>query len=192
MGSITPNLIIRNISSHNADPFHSTKQSAEGSEEHDKGLPMPLNQSPAQQSAKASDEGLPLAFNQSSEAMRTMGQIGTYVTIQMDLQYRTHTFFVLIIGEYARLMCWDRSGILFTDPTYYNKHSELVELFERYDTALPEVRGSDKFVEPALPEEISAALVMRPDTMTPLLAVSILGTPIATSLGPRWLDLLSP
>ena len=82
-----------------------------------------------------------------------MGQIGTYIAIQMDLQYRTHTFFMLIIGEYARLMHWDCSGILFTDPIYYNKHSELVELFKRYNTALPEVQGSDKFVEPALPSE---------------------------------------
>jgi len=160
--------------SRNADPFHSTKQSAKGSEECDKGPPMPLNQSPAQQSAEASDAGQRKAFNQSSEANKTMAQIGTYIAIQTDSQYRTHTFFVLIIGEYARLMRWDRSGIIFTDPIYYNQHSELVEFFERYDTALPEVRGSDKFVGQASPEEISAALAMPEfDAVTPLLAVSI-------------------
>ena len=35
-----------------------------------------------------------------------MVQIGTYVVVQMDSQYRTHTLLVLIVGNYARLMRW--------------------------------------------------------------------------------------
>ncbi|KAI0286472.1 hypothetical protein BC826DRAFT_890189, partial [Russula brevipes] len=61
-----------------------------------------------------------------------IGQIGTYVAIQMDMQYRTHAFFMLVVGEYARLMRWDRSGAIFTRPIFYNKDPELLEFFEAY------------------------------------------------------------
>ena len=61
----------------------------------------------------------------------------------MGTQYRTHTFLVLIIGEYARLIRWDRSGAVVTDRIEYNKTSELFDFFMRYNLADSEVRGHD-------------------------------------------------
>lgn len=120
-----------------------------------------------------------MPLNKSSSAHNTLGQIGTYIAVQMDSQYRTHAFFVLIVGDYARLMRWDRGGVIFTDPINYNKQSELVEFFERYDTAPPEVRGSDESVGQPYSKERDAALRLglgtsdgRRGVPRPLLAVS--------------------
>jgi len=99
-----------------------------------------------------------------------MGQIGTYVTTQVDSQYRIHTFLVLIVGDYARLMRWDHSGVIFTSPIYYNNHPELVEFFEHYDTTPPEVWGSDTSMQPFngdIPATVKGHLNL------PLLEVSI-------------------
>jgi hypothetical protein len=118
------------------------------------------------------DNRLPIPLNRSFSAYKTVGQIGTYIALQMDSQYRTHTFFVLIVGDYARLMRWDRSGAIFTEPINYNKESELVEFFKCYNAAPPEVQGSDKFVGQPLTEEISAA-EKHFKFHKPLLAVSL-------------------
>jgi Fungal protein kinase len=131
----------------------------------------------ARQSARppeaSSDEVLTMPLNKSSSAYSTLGQIGTYIALQMDSQYRTHAFFVLIVGDYARLMRWDRGGVIFTDRINYNKQSELVEFFERYNAAPPEVRGSDGSVEQPSPEEREGALHHGLGTSDgPLLAVS--------------------
>ncbi|KAI9442083.1 hypothetical protein BJY52DRAFT_1089943, partial [Lactarius psammicola] len=111
----------------------------------------------------------------SRNARRTVGQIATYVSVQMDSQYRTHTFFVLIIKSYARLMRWDRSGAIFSEPIYYNEKSELLEFFEAYDKATPEAWGCDQFVTKPTPGEIDAALGAWDDFdhSTSLLVVSL-------------------
>ena len=146
--------------SRESDPFHFPN------------LPEASEKCGEEQSAEASkkpDERLRMPFNQSSRAFVTMGQIGTYVAVQMDSQYRTHTFLVFIVGDYARLTRWDRSGIIFTSPIYYNSNPELVEFFERYDAAPPAVRGSDTSVQPFcgdIPAAVKDRLVL------PLLEVS--------------------
>jgi hypothetical protein len=111
----------------------------------------------------------------SRSAKETIGQIATYVAMQMDAQYRTHSFFVLIIKDYARLMRWDRSGVVFSEQIYYNTQSELVEFFECYNKAPPEVRGSDSYVGQPTPNEIVAATSTCDSlaTSTHLLVVSL-------------------
>ncbi|KAI0287234.1 hypothetical protein BC826DRAFT_60346 [Russula brevipes] len=109
----------------------------------------------------------------SRAARKLIGQIGTCVAVQMDVQYRTHTFFVLVVGDYARLMRWDRGGAIFTERIYYNKDSELLEFFEAYNEATAEVRGVDQFVTKPTAEEIDAASGACQELRnTPLLVVS--------------------
>jgi hypothetical protein len=137
----------------------------------------PFYLSQAKQSAGPSEKTtknnglLSMPLNQSSPAYHTLGQIGTYVAVQTDSQFRTHIFFVLIVGDYARLMRWDRSGVIFTDPIDYNHQSELVEFFQRYDAAAPKVRGNDERVGQPRSDERDAAL--EAGLREPLLAVSI-------------------
>jgi hypothetical protein len=92
----------------------------------------------------------------SSSAGSSLGQIATYVAIQMDSQYRTHTFVVFIIKDYARLMRWDRSAAIFSERIYYNTQRELLQFFDCYSRASPEVRGSDKYVSSPTSDEIAA------------------------------------
>jgi hypothetical protein len=61
--------------------------------------------------------------------------------MQMGLQYRTHCFLVLVIQHYACLMRWDRSGVVFSEPIYYNDCPEFLEFFEAYNEATPEARA---------------------------------------------------
>ena len=68
-------------------------------------------------------------------------------------------------------MHWDRGVIVFTDRIIYNLEPYLIEFFERYDTASPGVRGSDKYVGQPLPDEVSA-VKKHPAFQKPLLAVS--------------------
>jgi hypothetical protein len=98
----------------------------------------------------------PSFIKDSSSARGLIGQIGTYIAVQMDMQYRTHAFFVLIISDFARLMRWDRSGAIFTKPIFYNKDPELLEFFEAYNVATCEERGFDKYVVKPEQEVIDA------------------------------------
>ena len=89
-------------------------------------------------------------------------QLATYVAIHIDSQYRTHSFLVLIINEYARLMRWDRSGVIFTEPIYYDTQPEFMKFFEYYNLASPEVRGSDSIVKKLVHDALHAILQTRP------------------------------
>jgi Fungal protein kinase len=113
------------------------------------------------------------SITKSSEGRKTLGQIATYIAAQMDLQYRTHTFFVLVMKKYARLMRWDRSGAIFTKPINYNSQPELFEFFQAYNEATPEARGIDEFVTEPTPVEIADARQTCPDLGESLLVVSI-------------------
>ncbi|KAF8498954.1 hypothetical protein F5888DRAFT_1633507 [Russula emetica] len=79
----------------------------------------------------------------------TCGQITAYATLHMSVQYQTHVFFVLICGYYARLIRWDHSGAIITEPIIYNDSSSLFDFFICFDHALPRV---------AKPEEIRDAV----------------------------------
>ncbi len=95
----------------------------------------------------------------SPSVRRTLGQITKCIAAQMGSQYQTHSFSVVIVKDYARLMRWDRSGVIATgEHIYYNKEPELLEFFKLPDEAAPELRGSDQFVTAPSPVEIEAAL----------------------------------
>jgi Fungal protein kinase len=94
---------------------------------------------------------------------KTLGQLTAYATSIMSGQYRTHTFMVFIVKDYARLIRWDRSGALFTKPIYYNKESHLFDFFIRYDTADREARGHDITVSPASSQDVALAQANVPE-----------------------------
>ncbi|KAH8983236.1 hypothetical protein EDB92DRAFT_1803960, partial [Lactarius akahatsu] len=53
------------------------------------------------------------------KGITTAGQITTYAALQLDCQYCTHIFSILIIRDYAQLIQWDLSGAIVTAPIYY-------------------------------------------------------------------------
>ena len=96
-------------------------------------------------------------MNQTTRGVSTAGQITTYAALQLESQYRTHVFSVLILGDYARLIRWDRSGAIVTAPIRYRHDPELMDFFTRYDQAERPVRGHDSTVRVATPAEAQKA-----------------------------------
>ncbi|KAF9262606.1 hypothetical protein L218DRAFT_903553, partial [Marasmius fiardii PR-910] len=76
----------------------------------------------------------------------TRGQITMYATPQLAEQHRTHCFSVVIIGTYARIIRWDRAGVVVTSKFNYVKARWLAMFFHMYGSAKPEVRGVDTSV----------------------------------------------
>ncbi|KAF8494313.1 kinase-like domain-containing protein [Russula emetica] len=99
-----------------------------------------------------------------SEADPFVLKITAYATAIMSAQYRTHTFSVLIMKDYARLIRWDHSGAVVTEPIYYNSQPHLFDFLVRYGIADSEVRGHDSTVHSSsTPEEIALARAIVPE-----------------------------
>ncbi|KAI0281640.1 hypothetical protein BGY98DRAFT_907096, partial [Russula aff. rugulosa BPL654] len=75
-----------------------------------------------------------------------LGQITAHATSILSAQYRTHTYMVLVVGDHARLIRWDRGGAVVTKKFKWYEEPFLYDFFMRYDTADPETRGRDSTV----------------------------------------------
>ena len=95
-----------------------------------------------------------------------LGLLSAYATAVLSTQYRTHTFMVFIVNNYARLIRWDRSsGALVTERIFStgNEQSFLLDFFIRYDIASPEARGHDCTVGLPTQVEIQNAKAIVPE-----------------------------
>jgi hypothetical protein len=90
-------------------------------------------------------------------ATETTGQITAYATLILGSQYRTHTFLVLIVRDYARLLRWDRGGAVVSAPIKYDEESHLFDFLVRYSRANPAMRGHDITVRYSTAEEEQVA-----------------------------------
>ncbi|KAF8503365.1 hypothetical protein F5888DRAFT_1903888 [Russula emetica] len=86
-----------------------------------------------------------------------LGLLTAYATAILGAQYRTHLFMVLIAGEYARLIRWDRGGAVVTNRIPFNEEYYLFDFLTRYDMASREDRGHDPTVTVPNDDEIKAA-----------------------------------
>ena len=79
-----------------------------------------VNQDPFQrdQDPKVDTKNPLMAHN--SKGSNTAGQVITYTAMLLGTQYWTHAFSILIIKDYARLIYWDCSGAVVTEPIFYN------------------------------------------------------------------------
>ncbi|KAF8634180.1 hypothetical protein AX17_004271 [Amanita inopinata Kibby_2008] len=50
-----------------------------------------------------------------NQARDTLGQMAAYAACHMGIQHRTHVFQILVFRNYARLLRWDRSGVIVTE-----------------------------------------------------------------------------
>jgi hypothetical protein len=94
---------------------------------------------------------------------KNLGQITAYATSILSAQYRTHTFMVLIVEDYARLLRWDRAGTVVTEPIYSNVQPHLFNFLIRYDIADREARGHDSTVKFPHDNEIADAKTFVPE-----------------------------
>lgn len=115
-------------------------------------------------------------LNSSNAAMDTLGQITSYAAAQLGAQFRTHAYSVLIVKDTARILRWDRSGTIVTEPIKYNNSPYLVEFFRRYSAAHSRMRGRDETV--LIPTSRELRPVRRAldlDSAVPLVKVSVPG-----------------
>ncbi|OSD00272.1 hypothetical protein PYCCODRAFT_1469602 [Trametes coccinea BRFM310] len=81
-----------------------------------------------------------------------LGQIMCYAVLVFDNQQRTHHFTLLMLGHMARIMRWDRAGLLATKKFDYTKKPEyLAQFLWRFGRMTPEQRGHDPTAQRVLP-----------------------------------------
>ncbi|KAI0034245.1 hypothetical protein K488DRAFT_38087, partial [Vararia minispora EC-137] len=72
----------------------------------------------------------------------TMGQITSYSIAHYWRQARVHVFSVLFLPSGARLLRWDRAGVIITELIPL-RDPMLAEFFWRFNLLSPEQRGHD-------------------------------------------------
>ncbi|KAI1791985.1 hypothetical protein LXA43DRAFT_1181380 [Ganoderma leucocontextum] len=65
----------------------------------------------------------------SSERKKNLGQLCSYSSLVFDHQQRTHHFTIIILGQCARIIRWDRSGALVTKKFNYVQHPWMLGRF---------------------------------------------------------------
>ncbi|KAF9027320.1 hypothetical protein BDZ89DRAFT_1066995, partial [Hymenopellis radicata] len=88
------------------------------------------------------------AESKSQLGLKTRGQIASYAGITMFLSYRKHFMSVVLFGEYARLIFWDRRGAIVSRRFNYQKGDDkiLFEFYLRFSQLTTEQRGHDPTV----------------------------------------------
>ena len=93
--------------------------------------------------------------NTSDRSEKTLGQICAYATAHMAAQFRTHVFSLLVFPKYARILRWDRAGVIVTGKIDLVENASLLgEFLWRYQNATPAQRGHDQNVTPVALETV--------------------------------------
>ena len=95
----------------------------------------PLDERPATDNAEVEAD--------TSEGMKTLGQMTTCVAAQMAQQLRPWVFSVVLCGDHARLVRWDRSGAIFTSRFDHKTSGHLERFFTSYGSLSDRSRGVD-------------------------------------------------
>lgn len=89
-----------------------------------------------------------------NRAKLALGQMVAYAIESFSRQYRTHLFSVFMTNSIARLMRWDRSGLIITNAINYRTHPEtLASFFWRFSQMSHDARGCDMTIKAACLEE---------------------------------------
>ncbi|KAH7890331.1 hypothetical protein F5I97DRAFT_1963927 [Phlebopus sp. FC_14] len=94
--------------------------------------------------------------NDTVGAQQIRGQLTAYGLAHLGSQFRNFAFSVLIMGNQARFMRWERTGVVVSRRfNYIENPSLLADFFWRFSHLSPDQRGIDRFVnlEPSLPPE---------------------------------------
>ncbi|RPD57738.1 hypothetical protein L227DRAFT_529943 [Lentinus tigrinus ALCF2SS1-6] len=109
-------------------------------------------------------------FLPSSERRReNLGQIMSYASTIFQSQHRKHQFSVVLLGDMARIVRWDRSGVVATEKFNYREEpSKLGRFFWRLCHMSAVQRGHDKTVEEVYTDSIEYKNIMLPRAQTPI------------------------
>ncbi|KAI0368999.1 hypothetical protein BV20DRAFT_421596 [Pilatotrama ljubarskyi] len=83
---------------------------------------------------------------------KNRGQLMSYAVLVFENQHRTHHFTLVILGSKARIIRWDRSGVIVSKKfDYIEKPVLLGKFIWRYARMTPDQRGHDMTAERLLP-----------------------------------------
>ncbi|KAI0315905.1 hypothetical protein OF83DRAFT_1129717 [Amylostereum chailletii] len=101
--------------------------------------------------------------NPTNDGVLTRGQLLEYATSIFASQNRVFFFSVLVTGDFARLIRWDRCGAIVTEEFHWVDEPWLAEFLWRFDRMTPEQRGHDTTVcsNPTEEEAIRARAAFR-------------------------------
>ena len=84
----------------------------------------------------------------SDRAIQTLGQLTSYATAHPAAQFRIHVFSILLFRKSARLMRWDRAGVIVSERIRLDKSVLAWFFFLRFSNANDMERGYDPIVTP--------------------------------------------
>jgi len=110
----------------------------------------------------------------SKNADDTLGQITMYAAVQLAAQFRTHAYSVFILGCNARILHWDRLGMIVMEAFEFSKSPYLVDFFCQYSGTMDEMHGKDGTVlMPTTAEQCKARHILKLDQNITLHKLSI-------------------
>ena len=99
------------------------------------------------------DELVDVATGEAEKRKSVLEQLTKCVSIIFERQHRTHHFTLLIMGHHARILRWDRFGVIATQKFDYVDQPELLFRFLwRYSRLSDEQRGHDPTARRLLPD----------------------------------------
>ncbi|KAI0296770.1 kinase-like domain-containing protein [Multifurca ochricompacta] len=95
----------------------------------------------------------------SDTAYRACGQMIAYASAHHQSQFRVFSFSIFLFGEKGRLLRWDRSGVIYTEPFEWTTEPDtLLEFIWRFNFLSDIERGHDTTVTPVTDNEAEVAL----------------------------------
>ena len=91
-----------------------------------------------------------LFLHETKSSNDTLGQITSYAAAQLTSQYCTHVYSVFIMKNTARILQWDRLGMIMMEAI---KSPLLAKFFCHYSVASPGMHGNDQSVSVPTPVE---------------------------------------
>jgi hypothetical protein len=88
---------------------------------------------------------------------RTLGQICAYATAHMAAQFRSEVFSLLVLPKYARILRWDRAGVIVTAKIEFAENSGaalLADFFWRYQNMTQAQKGHDEDIDRFTHEQV--------------------------------------
>ena len=91
----------------------------------------------------------------SQDGENTLGQCLLYAANQLAYQHRIFSFSLVICGNFARFIRWDREGVVVSKRIdCLQNHSLVIEFLQRFNQLTAEQRGFDPTAVLAAPEEV--------------------------------------
>ncbi|KAI0254074.1 hypothetical protein BJV78DRAFT_1359772 [Lactifluus subvellereus] len=105
------------------------------------------------------DRDLESHIEWTQSSYRICGQLVAYASALHRSQFRVFSFSIVLFGDTGRLLRWDRSGVIYTEPfNWATKHDTLFEFIWRLNFLSDVDRGFDTTVTSAEDDEAEAAL----------------------------------